>query len=99
MENPTSQIAASVPISDTGMASIGISVARASRRNRKITAVTISTDRPSAISTSWIAPSMKIGAVRGDEHLHILGQKRLQVGHHLRARPARSPACCRSPAG
>ena len=34
IENPTSQIAASVPTSDTGMARIGISVARASRRNR-----------------------------------------------------------------
>ena len=56
MENPTSQIAASVPTSDTGMAITGISVARASRRKMKITAVTIRTDSPSAISTSWIAP-------------------------------------------
>ena len=51
-----------MPISATGMLTAGISVARQSRRNRKMTAITIRTARPSVISTSWIAPSMKIAS-------------------------------------
>ena len=59
MENPTMYIAASVPINATGKVSVGISVARTSRRNRKITATTIAMAKPSDFTTSSIEPEMK----------------------------------------
>ena len=43
MENPNAYMAAQVPISDTGTASAGITVAETDRRNRKITSTTSAT--------------------------------------------------------
>jgi hypothetical protein len=58
-EKPTSQIAASVPISATGIVNAGIIVARRSRRKRKITTTTIATASASVLSTSLMEPRMK----------------------------------------
>jgi hypothetical protein len=82
-ENPTSQTAATVPISATGIAITGISVARASRRKTKITAVTISTLSPRANSTSWMAPLMKSALSEVMNICTSSGKQRLQLGHHL----------------
>src|SRR5204863_5740745 len=40
MENPITYIAAQVPMSDTGTANAGMTVAETDRRNRKITMIT-----------------------------------------------------------
>ena len=52
IEKPSAYIAAAVPISDTGTASVGMSVAENERRNRKITSTTSATAIPSVICTS-----------------------------------------------
>ena len=52
IENPSAYIAAAVPISDTGTASVGMMVADAERRNRKITSTTSATAITSVICTS-----------------------------------------------
>ena len=49
---PHRYIAAKVPISDTGTATAGISVARPERRNRKTTRITSATEITSVCSTS-----------------------------------------------
>ena len=59
-ENPVSQIAASVPISATGIVMAGISVARGERRNTKMTATTITVASRMDLTTSLIEPSMKM---------------------------------------
>ena len=56
-ENPRTQIAATVPISATGIATAGISAERNWPMKTAITATTINTARPSEMSTSRIAPS------------------------------------------
>ena len=58
IENPNASMAASVPISDTGTASIGMSVARQFCRNRKTTANTSSIASTSVVSTSRIETLM-----------------------------------------
>ena len=50
--NPHRYIAAKVPISETGTATAGISVARPERRNRKTTRITSATEITSVCSTS-----------------------------------------------
>ena len=52
IEKPNAYIAAQVPISDTGTASVGMTVADAERRNRKITSTTSAIAIPSVTCTS-----------------------------------------------
>ena len=59
-EKPVSQIAATVPISATGMVIAGMIVARAERRKAKITTTTITVASPMDFITSFIEPSMKV---------------------------------------
>jgi len=61
-ENPASQIAANAPISETGSVTAGMSVARQSRRNKKMMAMTMSTARMSVERTSSMAPLMKVAS-------------------------------------
>ena len=58
MENPARYITPKVPISDSGTAMAGMKVARALRRNRKITITTSATDSISSNFTSAIAARM-----------------------------------------
>ena len=53
MEKPNTQIAATVPISDTGIAIAGTSVARKLPMNSQIVATTISNDRNRVMRT-WL---------------------------------------------
>jgi hypothetical protein len=57
-EKPSSQMAASVPMSDTGMATAGTSVGRQRPRNTPTTATTITTESSKLPSTSRMAPRM-----------------------------------------
>src|SRR5580658_1205964 len=54
MEKPKILMKANVPISDTGMVTAGMMVARQSSRNTKMTAMTIRTASPSVPTTSLI---------------------------------------------
>src|SRR5580692_10689059 len=54
IENPNTLMNANVPISDTGIVTAGIIVARQSSRNRKITTITIVIASASVTSTSRI---------------------------------------------
>ena len=58
IENPNSSIAASVPISETGTASIGMIVARQFCRNTNTTAKTSSIASASVVTTSRIETLM-----------------------------------------
>ena len=58
IENPSSQIAATVPIKATGIAVAGISVVRQSRMNRKITPITTPTAMTRVTKTSRTEPRM-----------------------------------------
>ena len=51
MENPNNQMAATVPISATGIATLGISVARKLPINTQIVEITTEIDSTSVIST------------------------------------------------
>ena len=54
MEKPNASISAAVPISDSGMVTTGMMTARKVPRNRKITAITITTASTSVSLTSSI---------------------------------------------
>src|SRR6266705_6243361 len=60
--NPARYMTASVPTKDNGTERLGITVAEAVRRNRKITSTTSTTARPSSNSTS--ATEARIVVVR-----------------------------------
>ena len=60
IEKPNSSISAKAPISDTGMVTSGMSVARSERRKRKMTSTTSATASPMVVKTSSIERSMKI---------------------------------------
>ena len=51
-ENPVIQMAAKVPIKATGIVIAGINVARGERKNRKITAITITVASMIEVTTS-----------------------------------------------
>ena len=90
MEKPARYITPKVPTSDSGTATLGISVAEALRRNTKITATTRPTARISSNCTSLHRGADGDGAV--GEHLHVhrgrqralqLRQQRLDAVHRL----------------
>src|SRR3984893_14700644 len=60
MEKPNAYISAQVLTSDTGTASVGMTVAAAERRNRKITSTTSAQAMPSVTSTSWTEARIEI---------------------------------------
>src|SRR3546814_10108611 len=60
MVKPNAYIRPNAPISETGIVTSGISVARQLRRNRKITMTTSSTASNTVLNTSSIDFSMKI---------------------------------------
>ena len=51
-----------VPISDSGMATTGITTARGAPRNRKITTVTMISASISVLITSWMELTMNLVA-------------------------------------
>ena len=59
IEKPQTYISATVPISDSGMVTRGISTLRADRRNRQTITTTITIDSASALSTPAMAASTK----------------------------------------
>ena len=62
MEKPTSQIAATVPISARGIATVGINVARREPMKSQIVATTIATAMESVTTTSRTEPRMKVAS-------------------------------------
>ena len=62
IENPNSQIAARDPISDTGIATRGISVVPIRPRDTQMTITTISSASAKDVSTSLIEPRMKMAS-------------------------------------
>ena len=59
MEKPIAYMRAQLPMSETGMVTSGITVARTERRNRKITAMTSAIASPMVVNTSSIEREMK----------------------------------------
>ena len=57
-EKPKTCIRNTAPISDTGIATSGISTDRSEPRNRKMTMATMMSVSISVLSTSWMASSM-----------------------------------------
>ena len=60
MEKPMAYMSAQLPISETGIVTRGITVARSERRNRKMTAITSTIASPMAVKTSSIERAMKV---------------------------------------
>ena len=58
MVNPNAYISANAPISDTGMVTMGMMVARRLLRKKKITSTTSAMASPIALKTDWIERSM-----------------------------------------
>ena len=85
-------MSANAPISDTGIVTSGISVARQVRRNRKITSTTSSTASPMVAYTDLIEASMNTAGVVGHVDLHALRQPRGDARDF-------DPECARCPAG
>ncbi len=54
MENPSASMMAKVPISDSGMATIGISTERGDPRNANITTMTMISASIKVTATSWM---------------------------------------------
>jgi len=74
IENPASHRPAKAPISDTGTAIIGISVARQVCRNRNTTPSTSSAASKMVIVTSLIEASTKARGVEGNGVVDALGE-------------------------
>ena len=53
--NPATSMRNTAPISEIGMATMGMITARTEPRNRKMTAMTMSSVSTSVFSTSWMA--------------------------------------------
>ena len=75
---PKAYMAAKVPISETGTAITGMSVARALRRKTKTTKATRQTEISRVISTSLNRGADGGGAVENDGEVDALRQNRLQ---------------------
>ena len=74
IEKPNSYMTLKAPISDTGMVTIGISVARSERRKRKITSTTSTIASTMVWNTLSIEACDEDRAVVADVDLHALRQ-------------------------
>ncbi len=69
---------AKVPISETGTATLGMSVARGLRRKKKTTSTTRMTDPMSVVSTLWTEARMVVVRSMHDRGLNALRQHRFK---------------------
>ncbi len=74
--SPSASITAKVPISETGTAISGISVARTAPRNRKTTRTTRTKASSSVSTTSWMLSSTNRRGVVGDLEVDALRESR-----------------------
>ena len=85
IEKPQRYITPNVPTSDTGTATLGISVARTSRRNRKTTRITSTTAivsaRPTSRSDARIVAVRSIAGIEVDRARDRRAQRRQQRVH------------------
>ena len=86
MVKPKACIRNSAPISDSGIATIGMSTERNEPRNRKMTTMTISSVSISVLHDLVQRVVDVLGGVVGDLDVQAGGQAALDLGHRPRAR-------------
>src|SRR6516164_7365378 len=74
MENPKILMKAKVPINETGIVMAGMMVARQSRRNRKMTTMTIMIASPSVVTTSRMESPTTVVVSNGMTYLRPGGK-------------------------
>ena len=89
MEKPKILMKAKVPMSETGMVTAGMMVARQSCRKRKMTMMTMMMASPMVVTTSWMESPMTSRRIDGDDALHA------REDRIFRARRGRRGNACR----